>query len=203
MNDQMAHTHRLNNRLDENNKKVLVQTKKLEEQIMIAEEHNMQQKMKSTSLNNAPDVGNLNKKKVTPNIIKKLPTISAVQKDLSINSVCSSDNGIDDVENIPEAKVVKTNSKKKTPEAKVVKTDSKKRTNNNFNEKEYSVRVQVGDKMVIDKTVKYKIKKKPRTNASNLDKEEDEAHFVFEIDRNWSLKYFRRNTVLKPRQKKI
>jgi hypothetical protein len=61
--------------------------------------------------------------------------------------------------------------------------------------------------MVIDKKVKYKIgvkqkKTTKRTNAKNLDEELDEKDYVWEIERNWSFTYYRRNTVLKPKQRK-
>lgn len=76
---------------------------------------------------------------------------------------------------------------------------TKKRENKNYTEKSYNVKIQVCDKMVVNKQVKYKIAKKPpkRNNAKNLDDESDEKDYVWEIERNWSFTYYRRNTVLK------
>jgi hypothetical protein len=202
MSDQMAETHHLNKKLNENNKKVVVQQQKLQEQIKIATTHNMQQHINKTMLNRTPDGSSIQTPKITSNIIKKLPIISAVPKDLTINSVCSSVEGINDVQKSPIAEVV--DDVKNAPDAEVVDV-SKKRKTKNYKEKTFNVKIQVCDKMVIDKKVKYKIGLKPkktpkRTNAKNLDEELDEKDIKWEIDRDWSLTYYRRNKVIKRKQ---
>lgn len=198
MNDQMAHTHHLNNQLDINNKKVLEQSQLLEEQISITTTLN------NTLKKNTADGSGSTTPKVTSNAIKKLPIISEMRKNLTINSVCSSVEGIDDSQNTLVAEVVDD-----VPNEPIMDKDkvAKKREIQNYKEKSFNVRVQVCDKMVIDKEVKYKIgvnkpKKAPKIkNAKNLDEELDETNIVWEIDRDWSLTYFRRNTVLKKNQR--
>jgi hypothetical protein len=203
MSDQIAQTHHLNNKLNENNMKVVVQQQKLLEQIKIATIHNMQQHIKKTMLNKSPDGSNIQTPKTTSNIIKKLPIISAIPKDLTINSVCSSVEGINDVQISPIADVV--DDVQTALDAEVVNVSNKRKTKN-YKEKTFNVKVQVYDKMVIDKKVTYKIGVKPKktpkkTNAKNLDEELDEKDINWEIDRNWSLTYFRRNKVIKPKQR--
>jgi hypothetical protein len=205
MSDQMAETHHLNKKLNENNKKVVVQQQKLQEQIKIATTHNMQQHINKTMINRTPDGSNIQTPKTTSNIIKKLPVMSATQKDLTINSVCSSVEGINDVENSPIAEVV--DDVQNATDAEEVDV-SKKRKTKNYTEKTFNIKVQVCDKMVIDKKVKYKIGVKPKktpkkTNSKNLDEELDEKDYKWEIDRNWSLTYYRRNKVLKKNNVRI
>ena len=145
MNDQMANTHHLNNQLDINNKKVLEQSQLLQEQITIATTLNNNLKK------NTADGSSSTTPKVTSNAIKKLPIISAMQKNLTINSVCSSVEGIDDLQNTLVAEVVDDVPNEPIMEEEKV---SKKREKKNYKEKSFNVRVQVCDKIVIDKEVK-------------------------------------------------
>jgi hypothetical protein len=197
MNDQMAHTHHLNNQLDINNKKVIEQSQKLQEQITIATSLN------NTLKNSTADGSKSTQPKVTGNIIKNLPIMSKVPKNLTINSVCSSVEGKDDVQNSTIAEVI--DDVKNAPDSVEVEV-SKKRKTKNYKEKTFNVKIQVCDKMVVDKKVKYKIGLKPkktpkRTNAKNLDEELDEKDVSWEIERDWSLTYYRRNKVLKQKQR--
>ena len=96
----MAHTYHLNNQLDINNKNVLEQSQLLKEQITITKTLN------NTLKKNTADGSDSTTPIVTSNAIKKLPIISAMRKNLTINSVCSSVEGIDDSQNTLVAEVV-------------------------------------------------------------------------------------------------
>jgi hypothetical protein len=191
MDDQMAHNFNLNKSLDKKNKQLEKTQKKLEEQIKIAELHNIKQQLNNTTENNDP-AGSSNLKKQTKSKYKKLselPLAASIPKNLSINSVCSSNEGINDNDqNATKTKLVKSTKKKKQSHGKV---------------KEFNIKVFQGNtKLVSEKTVKYKIAPKPKkppkkNDSNNLDKETDEKDYVWEIERNWNLTYFRRNKVLK------
>ena len=85
-----------------------------------------------------------------------------MRKNLTINSVCSSVEGIDDLQNTLVAEVVDD-----VPNEPIMDKDevAKKRKIQNYKEKSFNVRVQVCDKMVIDKQVKYKIGVKQKKNS--------------------------------------
>ena len=187
----MASVYNQNITLEENNKILVKQQRMLQKEIDKAAEHNKKLQLKTSKTNkDHPQPSTMNK----------------TQKNLTINSVCSSIEGIDDLQNTLVAEVVDD-----VPNEPIMEEDkvAKKRELKNYKEKSFNVRVQVCDKMVIDKQVKYKIgvnkpKKTPkRNNAKNLDEELDEKDIVWEIDRDWSLTYFRRNTVLKKNKRLI
>jgi hypothetical protein len=191
MDDQMAHSFNLNKSLDEKNKQLEKQQKKLEEQIKIAEMHNMKQQLNNTTENNDDHAGTSNLKKQTNSKYKKmreLPLAAKIPKNLSINSVCSSNEGLNDNnQNATKTKLVNVTKKRKQSHGKV---------------KEFSIKIFQGNKLASQKRVKYKIAPKPKkpptkNDAKNLDKETDEKDYVWEIERDWKLTYFRRNKVLK------
>jgi hypothetical protein len=185
--DMMAHTHHLNNQL-------LEKQNKLQEQIDIATLHNNKQKQLQTMVNNVSSECILPAlPAVMPTIKKKkLRIVGKQPKNLTINSVCSSVQGLDDEDNTPINKLV---------------NDSKKRKQQKQKTKEFDLTVQVHDK-IINKKIIIKQGRKPnkgpnRKNAKNLDPELDEKDFIWEIERDWTLEFFRRNTVMKSKRQDL
>ena len=174
MTDQMAHHYHLNTKLES-------QQKKLQEQINIATKHNNQQK----ETNYTTD-------------IKKKPKQKS--KNLSVNSVDSDE---PTMKMVSETKKLKSQTKNLDNKSKIMISESKKRKRDKF--KNYDLTVQVYDK-VIHKKIKVPLTKppkkdKPKNNSKNMDEEEDEKDYVWEIDRDWKLPYYRRQKYKKPKQK--
>ena len=191
MSDTMASVHQEKIKLQENNK-ILVK-----QQLMYQKEIDRAAKM-NTKLH--LNTSKTNKDQPPPSTIHK------TKKNLTINSVCSSVEELDDDSSI--MKLANDSKKRKQPSSSVQqKNDSKKTKEQNYKTKQNDNKDNSGKTDVSDKTVanrkaqqaKKNNKKAPvksKFKKLNLDEELDEKHKIWEVARDWNAKYTRRNTVM-------
>ena len=190
MNDTMASVHQEKIKLQENNK-ILVK-----QQLMFQKEIDKAAKMNSKL--------QLNTSKTNKD--RPLPTNHKTKKNLTINSVCSSVEELDDDSSI--MKLANDSKKRKQPSSSVQqKNDSKKTKERNYKTRQNDNKDNSGKTDVSDKTVanrkaqqaKKNNKKAPSVKSKfkklNLDEELDEKHKIWEVDRDWTAKYIRRKIV--------
>ena len=148
-----------------------IQQKKLAEQLKIVTQRNLQQ-----------------------NEIIPLPEKTKKRKEISKNLSINSDDSDEQ-----EQKIVKKSKqmKKKSKGDKIKNYDVKIHVNNEVIHKNFDVNITKNT------TTTKKITKiiKQKNNAKNQDKEIEEIDYHWEIERDWNLTYYRRQTELKPRQK--